>query len=692
MATNNYSEIFKENVVQVLTISQLIDWYIKEGNSRLLLPPIQRSVVWSNEQVINYWDSLLRGYPLGTMMVHRVSETGSKGLNSDGKTCEATKDDFQLFDGQQRMAAVLLGLGKGQMKDNRKIWVDFGAEPNKSSGLKFQLRMTSSGQPFGYKPDAPNQKIELGKRQIKWEKWRKKPGVNLSPQKVFETAIGSDLIDAKCALSFDEVYDCLRKDGRAISVLTNMNGALAEIVHAFVSALKNALKSIVIIQEVDSKIVSDQEEYIRFFGRLGQGGTRLSDDELTYSIIKHQYPEIPIHERIKEIMQRSGRLAGEVDLVLAALRVAKTLASWDNAIEWEVISRPTPVFVSKLKENGKVESEFKEMIGLETKHSKLATALDSIRSTLAYKKETHPEGLPDMLLARLPRELLEVLILLTVKRHTTERSQVNGHVKLSAFVLYWLLFIGDDGKAAQCAFHHVWKNNTVTENSLIGEYEKEGIARFLPRRGVLPNLREAVKEQGSDLREWTMRFTAADDDKQKPGEALRVLSTNSELIKRALIWLQRDYIVKMFPHYNPMSERDEDLPIDLDHIVPNDIFGFHWSSSSRLQDDAITDNFRWGRGVIGNSLGNFRWLSASDNRSRHEGTFVPLDDYGDFVKEPDDWNRIIPQDKNQQLWSKADITTFQRLIDLRTLDLYEELLTQSGIESILPPTSEESFA
>jgi hypothetical protein len=193
------------------------------------------------------------------------------------------------------------------------------------------------------------------------------------------------------------------------------------------------------------------------------------------------------------------------------------------------------------------------------------------------------------------------------------------------------------------------------------------------------------------LRQWADRFTGADrEGGHKPGEALRVLSTNRELINRALIWLQRSYIVAKFPNYNPLSERDDDLPIDLDHIIPNDIFGFNWGScGSRLQAEVLacenSDNFRWQRGVVGNSLGNFRWLDASFNRSRQEGSFDPLPENGDLVQKPSEWNQIIPKDKNKQLWSKDDIATFQRLIDLRTIDLYKELLTMSGIESLLPP-------
>ena len=153
------------------------------------------------------------------------------------------------------------------------------------------------------------------------------------------------------------------------------------------------------------------------------------------------------------------------------------------------------------------------------------------------------------------------------------------------------------------------------------------------------------------------------------------------------MWLQRAYISEKFPYCDPTSDRDDDLPIDLDHIVPYDVFGFDWRySDRRLQEEGVTDNFRWQRGTVGNSLGNFRWLAASDNRSRGKGAYVSLGNGADLVPNPDDWNRIIPEDTDKQNWSTEDIATFQRLIDLRTLDLYETLLKNSGIEKILPQT------
>ncbi len=323
----DFSTLFiaKNSIVEI-TIKDLTDWQRAKNGSRLLLPPIQRSVVWSNEQVVNYWDSLLRGYPAGTMMVHRAQTGGinanSKGRDAGGTTCDARESDFHLFDGQQRMVAILLGFGEGQINRSRKLWVDFGMEPKKSSGLKFQLRMTSTGQPFGYRPDAPNQKIELKKRQDKWNEWLKRGG-KMTPKDAFEDATVSDIIDANCAVPFNVVYDRLRKEGRhqAIANLAKQPGALKELVGEFVGALEKALETNVILQQIDSQIVTNQEEYIRFFGRLGQGGTRLSDDEMTYSIIKHQYPEI--HDRMEEIMQGpAGRLAG------AAASPARSIWFW----------------------------------------------------------------------------------------------------------------------------------------------------------------------------------------------------------------------------------------------------------------------------------------------------------------------------------------------------------------------------
>ena len=348
----------------------------------------------------------------------------------------------------------------------------------------------------------PNQKIELKERQEKWKEWRDKRGVQETPQQAFVLVTGRDIIGAGCAISFADICNSVLTKNDLDGTISEFlkKGASEKLVGEFVRALEKALQSQVVLQQVGHDIVANEEEYIRFFTRLGQGGTRLSDDELTYSIIKHQYPEI--HDRMKEIMDRSGRLAGEVDLVLASLRVAKTTAPWEYAKDWEVVSRPNPAFVSRLKDMKlkPVLSEFLAMVLPEDRTATVEKALIQIRGALTYDKRVHPQGLPAMLLARLPRELVDVLILFVVKRGADEEWHEDVRDILSAFVLYWLLFVSNDANAAWRAFESVRdKDWTFAEGpirGLIGYYEAEEEAYLIPRSGTLSDLRNEIEKEG----------------------------------------------------------------------------------------------------------------------------------------------------------------------------------------------------
>ena len=516
----------------------------------------------------------------------------------------------------------------------------------------------------------------------------------------FDNVKGSDLISSTNAIQFSEISNRILNNSPefAIEYLSKFDGINIDIAKKFVVMLDRVLNTQIVLKEISPEIVKDPEEYIRYFGRLGQGGTRLSDDELTYSIIKQRYPNI--HGQMQEIMTSEvGRIASEVDLVLSAIRISKTMKPWKNAKEWEIIARPNPKSVAQLHDHDEVINKFFELIPLDSEEGLLKKALQKIRNALSYEKNNNSNGLPAMLLARLPHELVDVLILFVIKKGVDRTWEKNDQSKLCSFTLYWLLFVKNHDKAAWLAFRHArneeWHFEQDSIYKLIRAFENDGAANFIPREDDLKKLQDEVNsevmKEGYILHSWSDRFKAADINRdQKPGEALRVLSTNKELIQRALMWLQRSYLTVNYSYYDPTTDRDDDLPIDLDHIIPHDLFGFYWGDSvKRLQSDIINhevmkDNFRWQRGLVGDSLGNFRWLDASQNRARGKGVFIPLEDNADFVVEPDDWNKIIPKESETQNWSKEDIATFQRLIDKRTLDIYKEILDR-GIKDILPP-------
>lgn len=481
-------------------------------------------------------------------------------------------------------------------------------------------------------------------------------------------------------------------------MLRSLSEATAEIVDIddLLNRLQNTLDAEIIVKLVDGAVLG-HNNYRRFFARLGQGGTRLSDEELTYSLIKDRYPHV--HDRVEEIVQKTGRFASETDLVLGALRVAQALAPWPEATEGDKAGRPTPERVQSLHVNGAATTElyFESMLPkVSSEPRRLQTANKHLRSGLLYDKISNSCGLPSMLLARFPRDLLDVLLLFAFKRGEEQAWDGEDRTTLIAFVLHWLIFMEYDDRAAYHTFVEAaakhWCFGQSSVAALLRHFETTGIVRRAPRVSDWPDLKKQAEGRGCTLATWEERFSSRNaSGTASPGAALRVLSTHPELKRRALIWIQRHYVTQRFSNYDPTSTLDDDLPFDLDHAIPHELFGFHWTNGRKPLDLSGPDEIRFyeQRGTVGNSLGNHRWLATPDNcgkgmrqiepeRSKG-GAEPPLDDHIDRYS----WNTLINENGSAKRWTKDDVATFQRLIDGRTLSLTKMLMEESKITSLI---------
>ena len=696
-----FDKLFSDGkTVELLSIGRVAEWFTSKGQGRLRLPPIQRSFVWRNAQIVNYWDSLMRGYPAGMMMVTRTAGARHYGRDSDNRTEELSDTDFQLFDGQQRLATLLLGLGKNSLADSLRLWVDIG-KPEGSGDRLYELRINSTGQPFGYSADDPNTKLSAADRLAAHQDWPiQDDGMPRPPDAIFremsEELIGR-LSSAKCAVSLSYILTELMAEGMAaaakkLKFLASQNAANAEDnkINDLLTRLDRTLKAEIIVKLVDGTVL-DESNYTRFFERLGQGGTRLSNDELSYSLIKDRYPKV--HDRVEDIVKGPGRFASEVDLVLGASRVAQTLAPWPDSKEWEQVCRLTPDGVRKVHEKGKDTTEpyFRSMLPDDDNAPvRLETAARNLRVGLLYDATSNSCGLPSMLLAHLPGNLLDVLLLFAFKRGESTPWEGEDRRTLIAFVLHWLIFVKNENRASYHTFKEVqaaaWRFGKQRVAALIRYFENEEFARIAPRDIDWPCLNKEVEQRGYRLAAWNERFSGSHDaDRPSPGEALRQLSTNNTLIRRALIWLQRRYITLTFPDYDPTLTRDDDLPFDLDHAIPQGLFGAHWAALRGRIVLPDPNQFRELRGTVGNSLGNLRWLAAADNRGRgmepieaerpQDGEQPSIDDYLDRPS----WNQLITTTP----WAEEDVATFQRLIDSRTILLTQILINESGIKDLI---------
>jgi hypothetical protein len=157
------SNFFKDGI-RVEHLKQWLDWAGGLDNSVFVaLPMIQRGSVWKPKQIIDLWDSLLRGMPLGSLMIGIIKKGGM--VRPIGKTeLVAIQDDgLGLIDGQQRTLAMLIAWPKVGEKMDKRVWVDFADQP--SDEHLFRLHVTTQNHPFGFQKALPSTKLSLDDRR-----------------------------------------------------------------------------------------------------------------------------------------------------------------------------------------------------------------------------------------------------------------------------------------------------------------------------------------------------------------------------------------------------------------------------------------------------------------------------------------------------------------------------------------------
>ncbi len=112
------------------------------ASNHYLLPAIQRKFVWKTQQIEMLFDSILRGYPINSFMLWKISDNDIKQNfkfyqflkyyvekfreeNTEASTELLAKVFYAVIDGQQRMTSLLIGLvGYYKEKKASKWWQD----------------------------------------------------------------------------------------------------------------------------------------------------------------------------------------------------------------------------------------------------------------------------------------------------------------------------------------------------------------------------------------------------------------------------------------------------------------------------------------------------------------------------------------------------------------------------------------
>lgn len=586
---------------KIYKLREVANW--TNPDSEVTIPALQRGLVWKPSQVELLWDSILRGFPIGSFMLSDTVEKGEQGK-------------YYLMDGQQRFNAISLGYNTVK-KPGSVLWIDLIPPDVKNSTRKFWIKATTQPQPWGFKNDDDCSRLNTSEKRDALDKFELQGSIYNREFPLEETwPIKAQcpiplwcLLDASKNTSNDaEAF--LRKT-REIFEATNFAYCkkinwgeraccyLKDVLFPRIVALDNYyvncnhLPKEVIENEMETVTDAIEQTTLEvLFTRLNTGGTAISRDDLNYSAIKAYWPSIKhINDELAEKYMSPSKL------VMLAFRLALTDQK-DDSLKNELTIRQIRGCARKDDERGRIEFLYEHYLG---------RVLAKVDDWLGVSEEGSGRT-PSVLRTTIARNSPDVYLLLMYFARVDIDSPIKitaSQIKSLAFCLHWFTANNDKKGCVQEIFRRC-KDGITLDNiqkgiarlmhdcKLVHIYNPDEVRRFVPKMGEDQNWRvwhsiPAPARQFFDRIFW---------------------NGNAES-REMLLYAEREYINTHFANYDPARQdmwAEYNRPWDFDHIVArNRIVGKQ--GKFREYDKIWLD-----------SIGNFAAISYESNRSKNDGT------------------------------------------------------------------------
>lgn len=650
------------------------------------IPALQRGAVWKPGQVELLWDSLFRGFPIGAFVVcDRLDGQGGKvGRHAEGADGVDRDEGFShhLLDGQQRANAIALGFsdpfadsasGAIDVARRAALWLDLSPpKPTSTTTRRFLFRVTTQPHPWGF--DRTDDAESLGLRQIRNAVNRAKVGsrhpgvsecwpydasapvplawlleiswkrrISLRDHQSIVPSFLEDLLHAldnrrKSSTTdggvshrfgwIDQALDLLREPEDHISRQVEAIGnGLERLWTAQLVVLTVAPDTIVGCRHDEEVVTGSQRisDIEHLFQRLNSQGTRLSDDDLAFSMIKAYWPEVDtLMEKLAHRLMPPARLA--------TLAARAALSMVRNSTE----PFPGPVGPAELRarafrqsgagvQDGNLSRERNAIQEIFGHKSDLEDALCLIDAWLV--KGEHPFFMPAVLRTSVARSSPDVFALLMWLALTEIRSQtlkvalsraqdIRRDVIALTTALHW--FASKKRDAVQAAFAHLREargDAPLSTAHFVGVLHKattEREALCEPVSSQELHQLITVPQTHDELIGWDWckltQTSPGEEPRHRETKTLDFARQNTEL----LILAQRQFMKTAFWSYDPARTdlwAQRNRPWDFDHILPSAKFDVR--------------NFPWGLKRWGRSIANLRAWPVERNRA--DGDALPAD-------------------------------------------------------------------
>lgn len=655
----------------LLTIRQIASWkgVVLEVTPTPVVraepPPLQRGLVWSPLQIELLWDSLLRGFPIGCLVVCRTRTP---------RRDEAGQVTHDLLDGQQRAQAIALGYTDpftDGVNASSILWIDLdasGANAGSAGSRRFLFRVTTTAHPWGYRkrddqlerlslPEIRSALIASGFMDQEHKPTKFDNGRRLLPRPiqcwphVATAPVPFSWVVAGCRSAGAQpqvLRDSLRESLRALrarvgaDALPWVNTAITYLdddaavpsLRSIVEGLLSAEQVRIPCLEVGDHIFDapDQAQHgvtiddlEQLFARINNGGTRIDPDDLQYSMIKAYWPDV--RDVIDAI---EPRRVPEARLVVLGARLALSPAlpaQGTSPLHSAIGIRELRGFAGEGDKEPDLQLHRQPLLrmltDLDGNPAGIRPVIDIVQNWLSWDANNRAYGLPPVLVTSIARSSGEVFLLLM---WLADRWQAAGQnpegdglcqrIIGLATTLHWLAL---NRTRAVSAIARELSKRLQMGSQLTARLFENLLQYALSEDGNLQNrwlisplstdaFREAIPlpnaEQLNSWRWW--RLPPYDGSAQNVGECVRTLKSNTEL----LLYAQRQYICREFPMYDPARKDSWDVadrPWDFDHILPKS--KIDWKALNGHKD-ALKE---WT--TQGNCIANLRALWREQNRS-----------------------------------------------------------------------------
>lgn len=283
-----------------LTIAEMVS---EIGENHYFLPAIQREFVWTPEQIEKFFDSIMKGYPIGSFLFWNVKEENVATFdfykfmekyherdyyNNPKADLTGVKNIGCVLDGQQRLTSLFIGLrGTYAEKLPRRRWEDPSAFPEK----RLYLNLLSRAPVNGNDEDLYDFKFLTEEESL------------LKDDKTYWFPVGE-------ILNFKDIADVNEY------LIRNKLMKLEEERSSFASrTLFNLFSKIHNERLISYYLVVSQDidNVLNIFIRVNSGGTALSNSDLLLSIATAKWDLIDARKEIANLVKSINRIGDGFD-------------------------------------------------------------------------------------------------------------------------------------------------------------------------------------------------------------------------------------------------------------------------------------------------------------------------------------------------------------------------------------------